>query len=443
MSGGLFGRLGLDRPELRAWALYDWANSAFSATIVTAIFPVYYLEVACRDLPPAVATQRHALATTLALIVVALLAPGLGAVADTRPLKKRFLAAFMSLGVLACAAMACVGEGDWLLGALLFALANIGASGSFVFYDSLLPHVARPDEADRVSTAGYALGYLGGGLLLALNLAWIRFPSAFGLPGGDPTLPVRLGFVAVAVWWLLFALPLFRRVGEPPLRRAPAAAGALRGAVRQLRDTVRALRHYRQAGLLLLAFLIYNDGVLTIVRMATIYGKEIGLPRDQLLLAILLVNFVGVPCALFFGTLAGWIGPKASIQAALVHFVGIGYLGFRLSTAWEFFLLALLVSMVLGGTQALSRSLFASMIPKSKSSEFFAFFAVAEKFAGILGPAVFALLIAITGSSRTAVLSIVAFFLIGGFLLSRVDVEAGRRAALEADDEDAPAAGAA
>ncbi len=442
MSGGLFGRLGLDRPELRAWALYDWANSAFSATIVTAIFPVYYLEVACRGLPPAVATQRHALATTLALIVVALLAPGLGALADTRPLKKRFLGTFMSLGVLACAGMAVVGDGDWLLGAALFALANIGASGSFVFYDSLLPHVARPDEADRVSTAGYALGYLGGGLLLALNLAWIRFPGAFGLPqsGAGATLPVRLAFVSVAVWWLLFALPLFRRVREPPSGRAPAAEGALRGTVRQLRDTVLALRHYRQAGLLLLAFLVYNDGVLTIVRMATIYGKEIGLPRDQLLLAILLVNFVGVPCAFFFGTLAGWIGPKKSIQGALVLFVGIGYLGFRLSTAWEFYLLALLVSMVLGGTQALSRSLFASMIPKSKSSEFFAFFAVAEKFAGILGPAVFALLIALTGSSRAAVLSIVVFFVIGGFLLSRVDVEEGRRAAQEAASQGAAAA---
>ena len=431
-------RLGLHRPELRAWAMYDWANSGMAATIVTAVFPVYYLGVVCHDLPPAVATQRHAFATTIALTCVALLAPGLGALADARPLKKRLLSVFLAIGTLACAGMFFLGEGEWLLGAVLFMLANIGASGSFVFYDSLLPHVARPDEMDRVSTSGYALGYLGGGLLLALNVAWIQFPAAFGLPGkgatGDAaTLPVRLAFVSVAIWWLVFALPLLRRVPEPPARAAVGDRGTLRATLHQLFDTFAALRRYRQASLLLIAFLIYNDGILTIIRMATIYGAEIGLPTAQLIFAILLVNFVGVPFAFLFGALAGRIGAKACIYLALALFVGIGILGYRLSTPAEFFLLAILVSMALGGTQALSRSLFASMIPKSRSSEFFAFFAVAEKFAGILGPLLFAVLIGASGSSRLAVLSIVGFFLVGALLLRLVDVDAGRRQAREAD----------
>ncbi len=438
MSDGLLQRLGLHRPELRAWALYDWANSAMAATIVTAVFPVYYHEVACRGLAPGVATQRHSVATVIALACVACVAPVLGALADTRPLKKKLLALFMSLGALSCAGMFFVRGGDWLLAALLFVLANIGASSSFVFYDALLPHVARPEEVDRVSTAGYALGYLGGGLLLALNLAWIRHPAWFGLPaaaaGGDAaTLPARLAFVSVGVWWLVFSLPLFRRVPEPVLGPAARGGSALGAALRQLRSTCSELRRYRHALLLLLAFLIYNDGVLTIIRMSTIYGKEIGLPTSQLILAIMVVNFVGVPCAFGFGALAGRIGPKPCIYAALVLFVGISILGYRLSTTAEFFLLAFLVAMVMGGTQALSRSLFASMTPKRKSSEFFAFFAVIEKFAGIFGPALFALLIGITGSSRAAVLSLSVFFLAGGILLSRVDVEAGRRAARAED----------
>ena len=427
-------RLGLVRPELRAWAMYVWANSAMAATIVTAVFPVYYGQVACQGLPPAVATQRHALATTLALLCVAFSAPFLGALADARPWKKRFLAGFMSAGILACAGMFFVGPGDWLLGAALFCIANIGASGSFVFYDALLPHVARPQEMDRVSAAGYALGYLGGGLLLLFDVALIRFPTWFGLPdpaagGSAATLPTRLAFVSVAVWWLLFALPLLRRVPEPPLNVHARRTGAVRDAFGQLRHTIAALRHHRHAGLMLVAFLLYNDGILTIIRMSTIYGSEIGLPTNQLLLAILIVNFVGVPFAVLFGVLAGRIGAKRAIHYALALFACISYIGYRLSSPAEFFLLALLVSMVLGGTQALSRSLFASMIPKSRSSEFFAFFAVAEKFAGLLGPALFAVLIASTGSSRAAVLATVGFFVVGALLLARVDVTAGRSAA--------------
>lgn len=431
----LFEALALNRRELRAWALYDWANSAFAATIVTAVFPTYYYSVAGAELANGVATQRFAVATTISLSVVAVLAPFLGSLADWSGTRKRFLAAFILLGALATASLFAVQRGDWLLGAVLFGIANLGASGSLIFYDSLLPHVAAPREMDRVSTAGYALGYLGGGLLLALNLAWIRAPGAFGLPAGaeltpaEASLPARLAFVSVGLWWVGFSIPLFRHVPEPRALARAAGNEVLTGALSSLRDSLREIRRYRPALWMLAAFLIYNDGILTIVRMATIYGTEIGLDTATMIAVVLLVNFVGVPFSFLFGALAGRIGAKRSLYVALIAFIGVSLLGYYMTTAREFVLLGVLVGMFLGGMQGLSRSLFASMIPKQRSTEFFAFFAVVEKFAGILGPALFALMITFTGSSRAAVLSIAGFFVVGGALLAFVDVEAGRRAA--------------
>jgi UMF1 family MFS transporter len=427
---GLLDRMGLDRPELRAWAMYDWANSAFQCTIITAVFPVYYSTVAADGLPGATATARFATATTLALTVVALASPVLGAYADFAGAKKRMLAGFMAIGVAATAAMVLIGRGDWRLAEWLFVIANIGISGSFVFYDSLLPHIARPEEMDRVSSAGYALGYLGGGLLLVVNLLWIMRPGWFGLP--DAGIASRLSFLSVAVWWVVFAIPLFRRVPEPlvpPATAALGAAGPVRASFVQLAGTLRELRAYRQAALMLAAFLIYNDGIGTIIRMAGLYGAEIGLPQEALIGAIVLVQFVGIPFALLFGRLAGRIGAKRAIFLSLVVYVGISILGYHMRTAWDFLLLAFLVGTVQGGSQALSRSLFATMIPRHKSSEFFGFFAVFEKFAGIFGPALFAITVSVTGSSRNAILSVIAFFVVGALLLALVDVEKGQAAA--------------
>jgi UMF1 family MFS transporter len=432
--------------------MYDWANSAFVTTIMTAVFPIYYSSVAGATLAPEAATFRYGVATTLGLIVIALAAPLLGAIADLVPVKKRMLGTFLALGVTATASMYFVQRGDWLLASVLFIAANIGANGSFVFYDALLPHVARPHEMDRVSTAGYALGYVGGGLLLALNLAWIQKPEWFGLPHGpglasaEATLPARLAFLSVAVWWLLFALPLLRRVPEPPVGRAPASAprGAFVGtAFGQLRAIFGDLRTYRNALLMLLAFLIYNDGIGTIIRMATIYGTEIGIGRGALIGSILIVQFVGIPFAFLFGALAGRIGAKRSIFLGLLVYTGISILGYFMRTATHFLLLALLVGMVQGGTQALSRSLFASMIPRQKAGQFFGFFAVVEKFAGIFGPLLFAVTIAITGSSRNAILSVIAFFAAGAYLLAKVNVKEGERVARAAESESRPAAAGA
>ena len=431
--GGWLARMGLVRPELRAWAMYDWANSAFQTTIIASVFPVYYSTVAAADLPGPTASARFATATTIGLTIVALLSPMLGAYADYAGAKKRLLAIFMALGAGATAAMFLIERGDYRLAEVLFLVANVGIFASYIFYDSLLPHIASDEEMDRVSSAAYALGYLGGGLLLVANLAWIMRPEWFGLP--DAEFASRLSFLSVAVWWVVFALPLFRRVPEPPVQpeaAAAAAGGPVRASFLQLRDTFRELRSYRDAALMLVAFLIYNDGIGTIIRMGALYGAELGLPSSSLIAAIVMVQFVGVPFAMLFGTLAGRIGAKRSIFLSLAVYTFISILGYNITHTWQFFLLAFLIGTVQGGSQALSRSLFATMVPRHKSSEFFAFFAVFEKFAGIFGPAIFALTIHVTGSSRHAILSVIGFFVVGGLLLAMVDVDAGRRAARRA-----------
>jgi MFS transporter, UMF1 family len=430
-------RLSLQRPEQRGWALYDFANSAFITTIVAAIFPIYFQKVAAADLSASQATSLYSWSTTLALLATALINPLLGPLGDFLAWRKRFFAAFLVLGVSATAGLFCVQQGDAYLGAWLFGLANVGAAGSFVFYDALLPHVARPEEMDRLSSTGYSLGYLGGGLLLGLNLAWIQNPHWFGLPSGeglspaDATLPTRLAFLSVAVWWALFAVPLFRQVPEPPrfveADESATASGWL-VAFTRLRETFTELRRHRDAGLMLLAFLFYNDGISTIFRMAALFGAQRGLPTGTLISAILVVQIMGVPCALLFATLARKFSTKGAILFGVCAYLGITLLAFGMRTETHFMILAVAVGLVMGGTQALSRSLFSSLIPKHKSSEYFALFGILEKFAGIFGPLVFALTAAAlpAGRQHFAVLTITPFFLIGGLLLATVNVTRGQ-----------------
>lgn len=434
-------RLGLDRPELRAWAMYDWAISGL-VTIVTAVFPIYFARVAAADIAPEIATFRYGIATTVGLALVAIVAPILGAMADYAAIKKRMLGIFMGVGAAAAALMFLIQRGDWLLASILFILVNLGASGSYVFYDAFLPHVARDEEMDRVSTTGYALGYLGGGLLLAFNLAWIQKPEWFGLPYGpglteaQATLPTRLAFLSVAIWWAGFSIPFFRNVSEPVPKLETDEErdeNPIKIAIVRLIETLRELRQFRNAFLMLLAFLIYNDGIQTIIRMAAIYGTEIGIGQGPLIASILLVQFVGIPFAFLFGTLAGRIGAKRSIFLGLTVYGGISVLGYFMTSALHFLLLAILVGTVQGGTQALSRSLFASMIPRYKSGEFFGFFAVMEKFAGIFGPTIFSLVLILTGSSRNGILSVIGFFAVGGIILALVDTDEGKRIARAAE----------
>ncbi len=638
-----------------AWTMYDWANSAFATTILAAVLPIYFSQVAGSTLPTAArATSIWSLGLSISLLIIAVLSPILGTISDIMRGKKKMLAFFAGLGILGTALLVFVESGDWMLASILAIIGRIGFNGANVFYDALLAHVARPEDQDRVSARGYAMGYLGGGLLLAINVVMIQL-----LPG---TWGARLSFLSVAIWWLVFSLPLLRWVPEPPAAALKVERFGLviSESFSRLRQTLRDIRQYRQLFKYLLAFLIYNDGIGTIIGVAAIYGAELGFGSVELILALLLVQFVGIPYSLIFGRLPtagdrrrpfflafilfnlltlpilGVIGARAlpvnvvgsppppfqstatavgegvytpqseavrligdwsletiparqaglaedliyakskdtsarielrfngqkvrfihssgpdhgtwlvlldgepyldpdtgkpmeidaysvayrydvsrvvvadsagehvleivnagkkypashavmislvsievlppiresnlalilgiilaieavglgfaalfgnllfrnlalsfdtkrSILLALVVYSVIAVWGFFLNSTIEFWFLAWMVAIVQGGSQALSRSLYAYLSPASKSGEFFGLFGVMEKFSAMIGPLFFAAAGAIFGSSRPAILSIIAFFIIGGILLAAVDVKEGRRVA-EAED---------
>jgi UMF1 family MFS transporter len=637
-----------------AWTMYDWANSAFATTILAAVLPVYFSQVAGATLPnAAMATSYWSFGLSISLLIVAILSPILGTVSDVMRGKKRFLALFAGIGIAGTGLLVLVSTGDWVLALILGIIGRIGFSGSISFYDALLPHVARPDDQDRVSARGYAMGYLGGGLLLAINIVMIQT-----LPG---TWGARLSFLSVAIWWAVFSIPIFRLVPEPNTAAEKLARGidVIRASFARLRETLRDIRQYTELFKYLVAFLIYNDGIGTIIGVAAIYGAEMGFGSVELILALLLVQFVGIPYSLIFGRLprsgdkrrpfflafvlfnlvalplaglagryvlpsnisgapaarfetigasqgeglyrygilstylvnppvwqsdtipasragededilyastrvAGahldfpfngqkvqitystgpdygiwnvvvdgeplldadnqpieidayhksqrygetvyltastpgehvltltnsgrmnnastgtavgigsievlpgirqsnlgviivliaaleilglglaWLFGKAlfssladtfntqrSILLALLVYSVIAVWGFFLNSVVEFWFLAWMVAIVQGGSQALSRSLYASMSPAAKSGEFFGLFGIMEKFSAVIGPLLFGLAGALFGSSRPAVLSLIVLFLLGGFILTRVDVDAGRKAAQE------------
>lgn len=406
--------------------MYDWANSAFATTIMAAVLPVYYAQVAGATLPGNTATVYWAYTSSISLLAAALLSPVLGAIADFRGAKKRFLVVFMLLGVAGTALLYFVRTGDWLAASIFFVVGEMGFAGSLVFYDSLLPHIAGPDEIDQVSSRGYAMGYLGGGILLAINLAMIMLA-----PAEMTEIMTRLTFLSVALWWFVFSIPLMRWVSEPPHRVMAGEHGRNPVAVsfKRLAQTFRDIRRYRDLFIFLVAFWFYNDGIGTIIKMATIYGAEIGLGQTTLIGTLLMVQFVGIPFAFLFGWLAKKIGTKTSIYLSLLIYTGICVMGYFMSQEWQFWALGFAVATVQGGSQALSRSLFGRLVPKSKSAEFFGFFSVSEKFAGIMGPFIFGLVGQLMGNSRLAIISLIIFFMVGAGLLSRVNVEEGVRAA--------------
>ncbi len=412
---------------VNAWCMYDWGSSAFSTTVEAAVLPVYFEGVAAVGLPGNTATVYWGYTNAIALLITALLAPILGSIADYTGGKKRLLTVFAGVGILATALMVLIDTGDWPLALVLFLFGSIGIGASYVFYDALLPHIAHPEEIDYVSSKGYALGYLGGGILLAVNILMIQVIWA------GSTLGPRLSFVTVALWWAIFTIPFLRHVPEPPANTAgigegvnPVAAG-----FRRLGQTFQEIRKYRQLLFFLLAFWLYNDGIGTIIKMATIYGSEIGIGMIDLIGALLLTQFVGIPFSLLFGKFSGRIGTKRAIMLGLGWYTLIAISGYFMSQAWHFWALAFMVGMVQGGTQALSRSLFGLMAPRARSAEFFGFYDISSKFAGIAGPALFALVGQLTGSSRLSIVALVIFFIGGIFLLTQVDEQEGIRVAQE------------
>lgn len=395
-----------------SWAFYDWANSAYATTVIAGFFPIFFNAYWAQGIAPQTQTLYQGITATLASFAVMLVAPWLGAVADQRGRKKRFLLAFTLLGVLSTAALYLVGRGEWLAAMALSVLGRIGFFGGLSFYDSLLVNVARQDELDRVSALGFGLGYLGGGLLFALNVAMALKPELFGL--ADAALATRVCFVMVAIWWLAFSLPLFLKVPE-----AGPKPNAISG-WRELQHTLSELRGLRPVWMFLLAYWLYIDGVDTIIVMAVDFGMKLGFASDSLIKALLLVQFIGFPAALVFGWLGQRWGTRRSIFLALCVYAGVTFWAYFLQTVTQFYLMAAAIGCVQGGIQSLSRSYYARLIPADRAGEFFGFYNMLGKFAAVLGPLVVGLMAQLTGDPREAILSLVVFFIAGGALLWRV-----------------------
>jgi UMF1 family MFS transporter len=394
-----------------SWALYDWANSAFATTVMAGFFPLFFSDYWGGN------QSQLGKANSLASLIAAVLAPLLGAIADRGSAKKRFLFSFAGLGVAATGALYLVGRGDWPSAFLLYVLASIGFSGSLTFYDALLVGVARKDQFDAVSALGYALGYLGGGLLFALNVAMVLWPGVFGI--GTQAQAVQLAFLSVCAWWALFSLPLFLWVPEPSGEQRLALWPAIRAGWGQLVTTFGELRLVRPALLFLVGYWFYIDAVDTVIRMAVSYGKSIGLGNQDLITALLITQFVGFPAAIAYGALGRRIGTRQGIFLGIGVYVGVAVWGFYMDQGWEFYLLAAVVGLVQGGVQALSRSYFAQLIPPDKAAEFFGFYNMLGKTAAILGPLLMVWAEELTGSARHSILSLILLLVIGALFLWR------------------------
>lgn len=416
----------MDRPRpVFAWAMYDFANSAYVTTVATALLPAYFAAVIAPDgltlgrtVIPAVSLWGYAV--SLAAAIVFVMAPVLGAVADQSGLRRRFLILSCVSGSAATMLTGLCGPGDILLALGLFVCAHTAFNAGNTFYDAFLPDIAPPDKRDRVSSLGYAYGYAGGGLHLALALLLVEGHAFLGLEKGQA---VQLGMALAGVWWLGFALITFRGLPEPAGRNLSRpgwprmAANGFRGAWEAARQVMAHPNLFR----FLAAYIFYNDGVQTVISMATIYGKqEIGLSEGVLVLTLLGIQAVALGGALLFARVAARIGTKPALMLSIAGWIVIAVYGFSITTAQEYFILGVGVGLVLGGSQALSRSLFSQLVPPGESTVFYGFFSVLTKLSAVLGPLVFAVVRQTTGSARPAILALVLFFLMGLALLLRV-----------------------
>ena len=413
---------------VRSWAMYDWANSAFYTTVVAVMFPPYFHEMAkASGLSGDVASAYWGYITSITMLVVAVIGPVLGAMADHLGRRKYLVAAFAYAGSLATASFIVLGETSWMLGAGLYMCAMACVAGSLIFYESLLPHISRPGDMDRVSAFGYALGYVGGGTLLVVNALWVMRPAWFFMP--DSGFALKASFVSVAVWWSLFTTPFLRNVPDPAPRPTGGRSAILAG-LSSLRSTFREIGKYRELVKFLVAFWFYNSGITSVILMAAIYAKELGMAREEVVLPFVLTQFVGVPASMAFASAAKRFGTKRMVLFGLCCYVLISGAAFFMQEVWHLYVLAVAVGLVMGGTQSLSRSLFGSMVPPKHSAEFFGFMSTSSKFAGVVGPFVFGFVTQLTGNTRWGVVSLIALFAIGIVsLLSLREKEAAAQAA--------------
>lgn len=404
------------------YALYDWANSAFATTVMAGFFPVFFKQFWSAGTDATVSTARLGFANAGAGLLIALLAPLLGAISDRGIQKTRFLLFFTLLGGCSAASLFWVDQGNWVTAAGLYIIGSFAFIGSNLFYDSLLVDVAPPAQRNLVSTFGYACGYLGGGLLFAINVLMTLKPSLFGL--SNVSQAVQISFLSVGAWWIFFGLPV--QFSHRAVTNRALPPGLIGAAGRQLLQTLSELRSYRQITLFLLAYWLYIDGVHTIIKMAVDYGLSLGFRSSALVSALLLTQFVGFPAALGFGWLANRCGAVRAIKLAILGYLGVTLYGAFMRTEFEFYLMAGAIGLVQGGIQALSRATFANLIPLDRSAEFFGFYNMVGKFAAIAGPA----LVAVTGllarqaglpemtSTRLGISSVALMFVGGWFLLS-------------------------
>ena len=404
-----------------SWSMYDWANSAYSTIVNTTFFPILFSGYWYRQEN---STTPLGLADGLSSLVIVLLAPVLGAIADRGGLKKRFLLAFLLLGSVFVGSLAFVAKGDWQIAIGVYVISYIGFLGANIFYDALIVDVSPREKLDMISALGFSLGYLGGGLAL-LGCVIYADPHKFGI--ASMTLPgqIPMVFLFVAIWWVLFALPILLFTKERPAQQNIIISRAVRQGFREFAQTISHIRQYKTVVTFLVAYWLYIDGVDTIILMAADYGKRIGFSDGDLIMAFLLTQFIAFPAALIYGKMGERYGAKAAILLAIAIYVGVTCYGYFIDSVREFYILAIIVGLVMGGIQSLSRSLYAQLIPADRSAEFFGFYNMLGKLAAVLGPWLMAVVSHVTGNPRLAILSLIILFITGGWFLLRVNVTKG------------------
>lgn len=410
----------LEKKQIRSWAIYDWGNSAYSTTVMAGFFPVFFKEYWSQGIDTTITTARLGIVISVASLLVAFFSPTLGVMADYKGKKKFLCLFFMLIGVLGCAWMGFIPMGEWQLAMVAYAVAMMAFYASSVFYDSLLPHVASRENLDYASALGYAFGYLGGGVLFALNVAMYLSPATFGIPDGITA--IKLSFISVGIWWLLFSIPLFKNIPEPATaeKNEDGVFKLTRVSVEQLIKTVKALPQNKNLMIFMMGYWLYIDGVYTVMTMAVDFGISIGFEAKDLIAALLLTQFIGFPFAYLYGFLTPRFGSRKPILFGIFMYVLTVIFATQMTQAWHFYALAAVIGMFQGGVQSLSRSLFARMIPKEESGEYFGLFNLVGRFASIGGPLLVAIGVTVTGSNRLGMLGLIVLLVSGGLLLLKV-----------------------
>ena len=421
-----------DKKKVASWALYDWANSAFSTTVVAGFFPVFFEGYWSAEVSAIESTYRLGVANSLSSVIIVFLAPLLGAIADRGSAKKKFLFVFALMGIVMTGSLYLVAQGDWVRAFLLFVLAIIGFSGANIFYDSLIISIAPREKMDFISALGFSIGYLGGGILYVVNVCMTLWPDFFGL--ADVPTAVRVSFITVAIWWALFSIPIFLFVDEPESSTPSKGGSTIAAGLRQLAATFRQIRKLRMAFIFLLGYWLYIDGVDTIIRMGIDYGLSLGFETRNLLIALGIIQFVGFPAAIAFGKIGEKLGTRNGLFIGIGVYIGVSIWGYFMDTVAEFYGLAVAIGLVQGGVQSLSRSFYTRLIPQDKAAEFFGFYNMLGKFAAVIGPFLMGWVGLVTGNPRLSILSIIVLFIAGGILLYMVDEEKGRQMAEELNE---------